>query len=306
MQLFQSSMAYTIVERDVSAERISHAYLLLTPDARNLRSWLKELAKAVLKADARAARLIDEEQYSDCIVFPARGEKASVAQLKAMLEEVYIKPVEGERKVFLLDNVQDMLASAQNKLLKVLEEPPRNVYFILGALSEFPVLSTIKSRAKRLEAAGFTEAQTEQYIRERYPQREDAREIAAMSGGILGRAEELAEGGSLREVGAEAVQLLLTITPAGIPAAARRYAEKGETVRLLGMLRLVLRDALRLKLGRAAGADTEPMRRIAQRFDVGTLVRAQEKITQAEKNIKFNANAAVALEVLLAEITEGR
>ena len=37
-----------------------------------------------------------KEQYSDCIVFPARGEKASGAQLKAMLEEVYIKPVENK------------------------------------------------------------------------------------------------------------------------------------------------------------------------------------------------------------------
>ena len=52
--------------------------------------------------------------------------------MRAMLDDVYIKPVEGTKKVFVLDNVQDMLASAQNKLLKVLEERPENLYFLLG------------------------------------------------------------------------------------------------------------------------------------------------------------------------------
>ena len=75
MQLFESSKAYKIVEGDAEAGRLSHAYLLVCPDAKNLRGWLKELAALLLGADARAARLIAQEHYSDCRIFPAEGEK---------------------------------------------------------------------------------------------------------------------------------------------------------------------------------------------------------------------------------------
>ena len=54
MQLFESSKAYKIVEGDAQAGRLSHAYLLVSPDAQNLRGWLKELAALLLGAADRA------------------------------------------------------------------------------------------------------------------------------------------------------------------------------------------------------------------------------------------------------------
>ena len=192
MSAFEESRAYKIVAEDAAGGTLSHAYLLVCPDARNLRTFLKELAKLVIGADARAARLIGAEMYSDCRVFPAPEAKATVADVKELLDDCYIRPVEGGRKVFVLDNMQDMLAPAQNKLLKVLEEPPANVHFLLGTTNEFPVLPTVRSRAKKLELFSFPESAVEAHIRALYPARKDAREIAALSGGVLGRAEELA------------------------------------------------------------------------------------------------------------------
>lgn len=307
MQLFESSKAYKIVEGDSQAGRLSHAYLLVSPDAKNLRGWLKELAAVLLGADARAARLIAQEQYSDCRIFPSEGEKAGVAEVRAMLDDVYIKPVEGTKKVFVLDNVQDMLASAQNKLLKVLEEPPENVYFLLGATSEFPVLTTVKSRTKRLDLAGFTEEETERYLREKYPHRTDAKEIAAVSGGILSKADELAQAPDAS--GQEAARLLSVLSPAAIPAEARKVTDRQEASRLLSAMRLILRDALVLKTGGAApltATDAQTLRRIAGRYSAAGLVRAQEKITQTEKYLKFNANVSMSLEELFVGILEGR
>ena len=305
MRLFEKSKAYRIVAGDAAAGRLSHAYLLVCPDAKYLREWLKELAALIMGADARARRLIAEEKYSDCRVFPAEGDKAGVAEVRAMLDDVYIKPVESDKKVFVLDNVQDMLAPAQNKLLKVLEEPPENVHFVLGATSEFPVLTTVKSRAKRLDLSGFTEEQTLEYLREKYPQRADLKEIAAVSGGVISRAEELAEASA----GADAAQFLATLSPAAIPAASRSFRDRAEAVRFLSALRLLLRDALVLKTGGAAplsAADPVALRRIAASFSAAGLVRAQDKITAAEKNLKFNANVSVCLEELFVGILEGR
>lgn len=307
MSLFSESRAYRIVSGDCARGRVSHAYLLVCPDARNLRAFLKELAKLVMGADERSSRLIDEESHSDCRIFPAEGEKMAVSDVKELLEGCYIKPVEGDRKVFVIDRMQDMLAPAQNKLLKVLEEPPENVYFILGTSSEFPVLSTVKSRAKRLDLVSFPQEQIERFIAENY-RRTDAKEIAAISGGVLGRAQELAESG---EAGEEDMALFaLNLSPASVPLAAKKYSSREELGKFLPRLRLIYRDILMLKLGREdlllAGAEAKILRRAAARYSVAALVNAQELIGRAERNFKFNANAQAGIETLLFGILEGR
>lgn len=309
MDIFSGSLPYRMVAADAANGRLAHAYLLVCPDEQNLRPFLKQLAKLILRADARACRLIDEERYADCRIFPAEGERAGVAEVKALLEDCYIKPTEGDAKLFVLDRVHAMLAPAQNKLLKVLEEPPANVYFLLGAASEFPVLPTVRSRARKLELFAFPEEEIEAHIRRKYPHRADAREIAALSGGALGRAEELAEGGSLAGAGEEAARFLLTLSPAGIPAAVRKYSAGEELGRFLPLLRLALRDALFEKLGRGGlslSGGSDLLRRAAARYPAEALVRALDRVTETEIDLKNNANAAMSLQALFVGILEGR
>ena len=122
MSVFCQTNPYKIVAGDAAQGRLSHAYLLVCPDARNLRSFLKELAALILGGDARVSGLVKREMYADCIVLPPPGGKFTVADAKNVADECYIKPVEGDKKLFVLDGVHDMNASAQNKLLKTLEE----------------------------------------------------------------------------------------------------------------------------------------------------------------------------------------
>ena len=307
MDIFSNSLPYRLVAADAANGRLAHAYLLVCPDEKNLRGFLKSLAKLIMRADARAERLIEAERYVDCRIFPAEGERAGVAEVKQLLEDCYIKPAESDRKLFVLNRVHAMLAPAQNKLLKVLEEPPANVYFLLGAASEFAVLPTVRSRTRKLELFAFPEEEIAAHIRRRYPFRTDAREIAALSGGALGRAEALAEGGSLAGAGEEAARFLLTLSAAGIPEAARQYAAKEEN--FLPLLRLALRDALFLKLGRGGqslSGESETLRRAAARYSVQSLVRALDLVAATEKNLKNNANAVMSLEALFVGILEGR
>ena len=308
MDIFRGSNACRLLSGDAAHGRLAHAYLLVCPDGRNLRTFLKELAVIASGADERAARLIREERYQDCRVFPAEGGKATVADVKELLEECYVKPTESDRKLFVIDRVQEMLPSAQNKLLKVLEEPPQGVCFLLGTESEFPVLPTVLSRVRKLELLSFPEEEIEKYLRKKYPRRGDLAAIAALSGGVLGRAEEYAEGGSVSEKNGEIALLLLSLSPASVPQAARRFGEKGETAEFLRGLRLVCRDLLMFRLGRKelmrSGADIRVMERAAARYSEAALVRAQTCVGEAERDLKFNANAVSCIEKLLDGILE--
>lgn len=68
-----------------------------------------------------------------------------------ILEESALKPVEGNKKLFVAGDFAEATTQAQNKLLKLLEEPPEGVYFLLGATVSFSVLPTILSRTEKLE-----------------------------------------------------------------------------------------------------------------------------------------------------------
>ncbi len=308
--IFCGSRAYKIVSADIAGGTVSHAYLFVCPDERNLRSFLKELAKLILRADARASRLIEEERYADCRMFPAPGGKATVADVKELLDDCYIRPTETDSKLFVFDRMQEMLPPAQNKLLKVLEEPPQNVRFLLGTTSEFPVLTTVKSRAKRLDLYPFPASEIEKYLQKAYPFCNFAHEIAAISDGNLGKAQELAESGFGGEDESEMLRFISNLSPSAIPSAVRKYSDKAQALRFLAMFRLILRDMFMVKLGKEelllSGAARDMLVRVSSRFTQAGLVRAQEGICALERDLRFNANIASGLETLFVAILEGR
>ena len=89
----------------------------------------------------------------------------------------------------------------------------------------------------------------------------------------------------------------------------RSCTDRQAAARLLSLLRLTLHDALAYQLGigkRVSAAQEDTLRRVANRFGAAALVSAQEQITRAEKNLKFNANLPMCLEELFAGILEGR
>ena len=95
-ELLKNTQAYRLLEKECEENNCSHAYLLLFDDGRNLRDTLKEFAKVFFscaeiedwdedkKNKERISKLIDEESFSDCLVYPAEGKKLTVEDLLAM------------------------------------------------------------------------------------------------------------------------------------------------------------------------------------------------------------------------------
>jgi DNA polymerase-3 subunit delta' len=70
-------------------------------------------------------------------------------EVNELIEESYLKPIEGDKKIFIVNRAESINHVAQNKLLKTLEEPPKGVHIIMGATNEHALLPTIKSRVKK-------------------------------------------------------------------------------------------------------------------------------------------------------------
>ena len=164
--LLRKTTAYQRLLTDAERDELSHAVLVLFPDGALLRPLLRECAKAILGAEdgSRTAKLIDEESYSDCVFYPLAGEKLTADSTARILDEAALSPVEGKRKLFVLDAFHTASPLVQNKLLKVLEEPYESVFFLIGATASSSVLPTVLSRAKKFQEAPFSEEEIERAL----------------------------------------------------------------------------------------------------------------------------------------------
>lgn len=314
--LLQSTQAYKIVQNEKRDNRLSHAYLLLLDDSKNLRDALKIFAKTLLVGDSedeeaqRISKLIDTESFCDCLFYPAQGKKLTVEDANAIHEECTLSPVEGEIKLFVLSDFAEANTQTQNKLLKLLEEPPKHVLFLLGATSAFPVLTTVLSRTKKLEIPAFdTEKVTDCLARiygEKYD-RETLRFCAAASEGNVGGAQNLLEGGYYKTLTEQAFDLILSPSHR-LPMAVKAVAETKYPSELISTLRLIFRDALLLKTqNRAEGfillrQEKGNLQKVADRYALNALFYAQTALSDAEKQVKFNAVFPQCIELCIAKI----
>ncbi|MBQ7923868.1 MAG: hypothetical protein IJ329_01025 [Clostridia bacterium] len=321
--LIKNTQAYRLLKAEAQKNRLSHAYLLLLDDKRNLRAALKTFAKVLFSCDEpttdfekRISERIDKETFSDCLFFPAPDKKFVVEDAERLTEECMLRPVEGDIKVFVVADFAEANAPSQNKLLKLLEEPPEGVVFLLGATTAFPVLSTVLSRVSKLEIPPFDEREVAQALRRIYTDgkytESDFSLCAAASGGSVGGAQNTLEEGDYRALVDEAFALLLC-TKEGLPALIKKTGETKRKKELLYLLRVIFRDALLLKSLSNAGKDnphvllrveTERLKRVAQRFKETTLLYAQNELSKAELHTFFNATFPQCLELLIAKIFE--
>ena len=84
-----------------------------------------------------------------------------VDQIRRMAADALVLPNESERKVYLIEDADTMNAAAQNAALKLLEEPPRGVWFLLCAGNPALLLPTVRSRCLTLRLGGEAAASGE-------------------------------------------------------------------------------------------------------------------------------------------------
>ena len=143
------------------AKRLSHAYIISAPTREEGLCEARRLAAAAVCDDSlhapcgkcRACRKADANIHPDIITVERltddKGKKKReiiVDQVRDMNSDACILPNEASRKVYIIDEADTMNLAAQNAALKLLEEPPADVLFLLTAPSAATVLQTVRSR----------------------------------------------------------------------------------------------------------------------------------------------------------------
>lgn len=157
----------------ITLGKISHAYLFTGPRGTGKTSTARILAKSLnciegptVNPCGKCASCVDITNTVpiDVIEIDAASNR-KVEDAQNILEKIQYVPVNGKYKIYIIDEVHMLTNTAFNALLKTLEEPPKNVVFILATTESHKVLDTIKSRCQRFDFRRITTDDIAKHLR---------------------------------------------------------------------------------------------------------------------------------------------
>ena len=151
------------LKNQIEKDRINHAYLFCGTRGTGKTTTAKIFARAINCTGE------GEKPCNECSVCKEalKGTNLNIIEIDAasnrkvedaqnILEKVMYAPVNSRYKIYIIDEVHMLSTTAFNALLKTLEEPPKNVIFILATTEVHKVLDTIKSRCQRFDFKRIT------------------------------------------------------------------------------------------------------------------------------------------------------
>ena len=147
----------TTLKNAIATQKLAHAYLFCGPRGVGKTTCARIFAKTINcmtpTEDGEACNACEScvafnEQRSYNIHELDAASNNSVDDIRQLVEQVRIPPQIGKYKVYIIDEVHMLSASAFNAFLKTLEEPPRHAIFILATTEKHKILPTILSRCQ--------------------------------------------------------------------------------------------------------------------------------------------------------------
>ncbi len=246
--------------------------------------------------------------YSDFLIFPPDGPMRliGIEQARLLRSQARLKPSEGRRRIFLIDQADRATSEASNALLKTLEEPAPELTIVLTTQNPYLLPATIRSRSIPFYFARLSDEQIQTFLGSRGDvDEDDKKKLAAWSGGSPGVALSLDVDEFLRR---RKAMLALVATALSLGEFARLAAEIEALARkqsegidvLADVVASLLRDLLRLHLHMSTGlthTDIAPeLRQMASRANFGWTERAMVTLGELERLQQLNIQKQMALE----------
>ena len=340
----QSHITETL-KRQVQEGRLSHAYLFTGTRGTGKTSCAKILARAVNCQhpvdgnpcnECPACKGIEDGSVMEVLELDAASNNG-VDQVRALRDEAIYSPAAVAKRVYIVDEVHMLSTPAFNALLKILEEPPEHLMFILATTELHKVPATIKSRCQQFAFKRLSPADIAGRLRyvageEGIPLTEEGAALlsrladggmrdglslldqcAAGREGQLGEAEILAALGLAGNL--ETAALLKEIahrdTGAALERMDRLYAAGKDVGSLLNELAALVRDLLIRKTAPRGGAglmaggyDEQTLRSLSELLNTPRLAQLLGQLQRTGADLGRSANRRVDAELCLIRLCD--
>lgn len=147
--------AVQLFENCLAENRLAQSYIINAPAGMGKKIFANCVTEMIVCSDHSACggcascKSFAAHAHPDVIEVKRDEDRATLGidSVRAILGEVYIRPAMSDYKVVIVHEAHLLTAEAQNAMLKVIEEPPRGVVFLLLCDSVSPILQTVKSRS---------------------------------------------------------------------------------------------------------------------------------------------------------------
>ena len=319
MTLYAKDSAITLIRSMIRRGRLPHAFIIFGEKGVGKKTLAHEMARHVLCqrggempcGECSACRMMSKNIHPDFIVKTPSGKSGNYLSddLRSIVSDASVMPNEGDKKIYFLPNVDKALPEAQNMLLKIVEEPPAHVMFIMTAESKERILPTILSR---VISVGITEPSEEECLAaliENGVSREDAQKAVSIFGGNIGRCSEYIESGGEVEYLTAVKSIVKAMTERDEFSLLAVLSELDTPNRalildVLASLKNVLRDVSAEKLGaKLCSVCRDEARVLAGRVRQSAVEKMYDAVTEAERKIAGNASPLLTLSDMCGKLS---
>lgn len=216
---FHDELCLELLE-NVHTKTFHQAYIFEGPEGLNILESAKLFATALTCerrstapcGECDACKLSYAGTNPD-IVFIDSGDKKSIGvdAIRNIQKDIYVRPFKSENKVYIITDGTLLTAEAQNAMLKILEEPPEYVVFIIIATTASALLQTISSRAVKLRFMPLSEDAMRRYLREKHPGSGNHEFLIRFSEGIPKRCDDILSDENFEPLRLEASKMLIPL-----------------------------------------------------------------------------------------------
>ena len=312
----------TALSAAFSRRRLPHTLLLQGEAGLGKRTLAQILARA-------AVCTCEDHDLAPCGVCPAcirakagshpdirivtgsgKSNTISVASVDEVIRDAYKKPEEADINVYCIFAENPMPEITQNKLLKVIEEPPTGALFIFTVLSADALLPTIRSRAQVFTVRPPEESEAAVYVQNKTGMpMEEAEKLASLHRGNIGRMLSDGENGraaKAEQMAEDIANALVSGTEHDLLAAtAPLIKDKPLFPESMERLQLLLRDACLLKNNVNVQVPArEVCDKLRRKLSLKALMALCEMTAKYTEYWRRNANMALLVTALCAEMKE--